>query len=625
MVNINTNLASLIVQSSLNKSSDALNNAIERMTTGFKLNGAKDNAAGYSIAANMTTKINAYQVAEENTLMGIDMIRTASSSLSQMSDILSRMRSLGVQAANGTYGTNSINSITSEVEALINELYRIKGSTEYNGQNLFSSAGSVSNNGSELKLNQDGFLQDIVRRDTTGMAKFSEIDENTVIRGGTYSVSTADELAKLARMVNAGNVSDIEIVLANNIDLSVYSSGSGWTPMGTFKGIFDGNGYTISNLYINSNNSGSAFIKSTDRREDGSYTEIKNIKFDNTDVNSTNRRTAVIVGYAAATNIVNCSVEGSVNSSSIQTGGILGDGYYTTTSYCYADLDIIGTDDVGGISGTNNYSESSYCYTTGTISGDSVVGGIAAWGTALNCKSAVNISGNENVGGILGNSNASTSNNYFSGKVAGVSNVGGITGRSYQIQANYSDNIVAGSVSGADKVGIIIGSVTSAGATLQNNYFDGTMSFGLAMVGDGIFNSNNDIDLSLGTTFDLQVGINSDESSRLNYSTYISLPGLDSLQASGVTKPEFLENIDSSLCDIELKQTELGTAENRLLSVLEEISVKYENLLSSRSTIRDTDIADVSSEYIRQQILQQASATLLSTANQSPAFALQLL
>ena len=138
-------------------------------------------------------------------------------------------------------------------------------------------------------------------------------------------------------------------------------------------------------------------------------------------------------------------------------------------------------------------------------------------------------------------------------------------------------------------------------------------------------NSNNDIDLSLGTTFDLQVRINSDESSRLNYSTYISLPGLDSLQASGVTKPEFLENIDSSLRDIELKQTELGTAENRLLSVLEEISVKYENLLSSRSTIRDTDIADVSSEYIRQQILQQASATLLSTANQSPAFALQLL
>ena len=63
----------------------------------------------------------------------------------------------------------------------------------------------------------------------------------------------------------------------------------------------------------------------------------------------------------------------------------------------------------------------------------------------------------------------------------------------------------------------------------------------------------------------------------------------------------------------------------RLESALDEISTQYENLVSSRSTLRDADIAEVSSHYIQQQILQQASATLMATANQAPAIALQLI
>ena len=70
MVSINTNLSALLVQTSLANSTNALNTAIERMTTGFKINHAKDNAANYSIATNMTSKISAFDVAENNALMG---------------------------------------------------------------------------------------------------------------------------------------------------------------------------------------------------------------------------------------------------------------------------------------------------------------------------------------------------------------------------------------------------------------------------------------------------------------------------------------------------------------------------------------------------------------------------
>ena len=73
------------------------------------------------------------------------------------------------------------------------------------------------------------------------------------------------------------------------------------------------------------------------------------------------------------------------------------------------------------------------------------------------------------------------------------------------------------------------------------------------------------------------------------------------------------------------KQAHFGATANRLNSVLDEINIQYENLVSSRSTLRDADVAKVSANYIQQQILQQASATLLATANQSPSIALQLI
>ena len=84
MLSINTNLSSLIAQNSMGQATSKLNQAIERMTTGYKLNHAKDNAANYSISTNMTTKIGAYQVAEDNALMGLDMVNIASDTITEM-------------------------------------------------------------------------------------------------------------------------------------------------------------------------------------------------------------------------------------------------------------------------------------------------------------------------------------------------------------------------------------------------------------------------------------------------------------------------------------------------------------------------------------------------------------
>ena len=247
MLSINSNLQSFIVQSSLKNSSSKLNFAIEKMTTGYKINHASDNAANYSIATGMSVKISAYQVAMDNTAMGLDLISTANDSLTLITSHLSRIRDLAIQSKNGTYGDNSQKAINSEVNARLDEIERLYSTTEYNSLKLFETK-------NESVENKSGFIQEVTKRDTSSMTTLASVDENQTISSGTYSISTAEELAKLAKMTNNGKVVGGEFVLANDIDLSGYSTRNGWEPIGTFgnkfKADFDGNGYVIKNLYI---------------------------------------------------------------------------------------------------------------------------------------------------------------------------------------------------------------------------------------------------------------------------------------------------------------------------------------------------------------------------------------
>lgn len=111
----------MIVQSNLTTSTKGLNQAIERMTTGFKINNAKDNAANYSISTSLASKLSSYNVAQDNVAMGLDMLTTAEDSLSLISNHLSRIRDLTEQAANGTYGASSLSAIQSEINARLAE------------------------------------------------------------------------------------------------------------------------------------------------------------------------------------------------------------------------------------------------------------------------------------------------------------------------------------------------------------------------------------------------------------------------------------------------------------------------------------------------------------------------
>lgn len=583
---INANLSSIIVQSSLKTSTNGLNQAIERMTTGFKINHAKDNAANYSISTKLSSKISGYQIAEDNALMGLDLVQTASSSLETMSNLTSRLRSLTTQAQNGTYGYKSIDAINSEARSIVQELNRIKQTTEYNGINLLSSSGeSVASSGQ--------FIEEIIRRDTSGMTTLASVDETTSLTSGTYSISSAEELAKLAAMTDNGLIGEnTEFVLANDIDLSVYSTGEGWTPIGSpskkFTATFDGNGHVVSNLYIyrpNDNNQGLFGWASN--------ADIKNVGLENVDVTG------------------DCNV-----------GGLVGNGSNSIISNCYATGDVVGGGWVGGLVGEGSSSTISNCYATGSVTGTrtySNVGGLVGYGQnriiISSSYSTGSVTGNNNVGGLLGWSNYGTINNsYSTGTVTGNANVGGLLGYGGVTLDNAYYTDTTGQTNG-------IGSGTPSSGTAQLVTMDGLHE----LISQGILPDykSKTVDKGSSKTYSLQIGINSDSSSQISF----ELSGIDISALDGLDLEEAnaLSTIDEVLKSINAEQTKLGALENRLESALEQIGVSYDNLVSTQSTIRDADIAEESSAYIRNQILQQAAATLMTTANQTPAFALQLL
>ena len=142
---INTNLSSLIVQKNLSSATTSLNNAIERMSTGYKINHAKDNAAGFSIANNWQTKIGSLDIASDNASMGADMLKTAEENYSLITEHLQRVRDLTEQAANGTYGADSLKAIASEMTARLNEIDRIAANAEFNGISLMKGTGTAVN------------------------------------------------------------------------------------------------------------------------------------------------------------------------------------------------------------------------------------------------------------------------------------------------------------------------------------------------------------------------------------------------------------------------------------------------------------------------------------------------
>ncbi|MBQ7763900.1 flagellin [bacterium] len=675
-----------------------LNKTIERMTTGYKINYAKDNAANYSISTNMTTKIRGYQIAEDNVLMGLDMLTTANDSLELMQNHATHLRELAIQAKNGTYGGNSLKAIQEEANSIYNEINRLYSTAEYNEIGLFErkpyeiaehlkTAGMINGGLIEGIEDLNGFIKNPYDYDQSYVDKLTAVSEvNAVFTKSEYKIEDVNDLEKLRTLVNNGiDTSGITFILANDINLKEYCDSlgvQGWVPIGTsinpFKGNFNGNGHIISNLYINRISMRQGFWGAT---QGGKIENLGLIDVSinasgvsgglvgelgsqdvNTDIENcyvigelkATTQIGLLVGHTARGNLCDsCYAKGKVSGTTQYVGGLIGL-FNGTITNSFTDVETVtslnSVNNLSAVGGLVGYSEGviSNCYALGNVHGKgNRVGGLVG-----DCRSMIensfargNVFGEGiSTGGLAGYTRGSIISSYASGNVNGSNFVGGLVGTLYR--DNYAKNIencsAYGQVKGVDfnSTGSYIGGIQLLDkdtAIININNLE-SISQDYKLIG-GFFNTSNTIiDYDISDTqlsgvnqihlqkvsTDLQIGISSESASQININTNFEYD-LGKIVRNGISTTSALNTIDKFIDKLNEKQAEIGAVQNRLISALEEISTQHENLVSSRSTLRDADMAKVSSTYIQQQILQEVSVTLMETANQNPSIALQLI
>ena len=177
MITFGSDVADLILQRTLGENTLGLNNSINRMTTGYKVNQAKDNAAGYSIITDLSKKISSMLQVQQNTEDGIALLQTAEGGLEEVQKLLERLRDLATQASNGTYDAETREAMQAEADQILEQISQIRESIQYDNQNLYYR----ENNGNTTKTKSD----DTISKNPAGRA--------AALSGATHVAQLSDD------------------------------------------------------------------------------------------------------------------------------------------------------------------------------------------------------------------------------------------------------------------------------------------------------------------------------------------------------------------------------------------------------------------------------------------------
>ncbi|HDR2752561.1 MULTISPECIES: FliC/FljB family flagellin [Enterobacter] len=196
---INTNSLSLITQNNINKNQSALSSSIERLSSGLRINSAKDDAAGQAIANRFTSNIKGLTQAARNANDGISLAQTTEGALSEINNNLQRVRELTVQATTGTNSDSDLSSIQDEIKSRLSEIDRVSGQTQFNGVNVLAKNGSMAiqvgaNDGQTINID------------------LQKIDSSTLGLGGFSVSNNALKLSDSITQVGAsGSLKDVDL------------------------------------------------------------------------------------------------------------------------------------------------------------------------------------------------------------------------------------------------------------------------------------------------------------------------------------------------------------------------------------------------------------------------------
>ena len=209
---INTNIASLNTQRNMGTSQASLATSIQRLSTGLRVNSAKDDAAGLAIAERMNAQVRGLNVAARNANDGVSLAQTADSALASVTDSLQRMRELAVQAANATNSSTDKTSLDQEFGQLAQEIQRVLGGTTFNGQHILGSdAGTLS-----FQVGANTTTNDTISVTTTNLTSDSTITSVAGTDNAGTSRAKIDSSASASTIAGVINAIDAAINTVNS-------------------------------------------------------------------------------------------------------------------------------------------------------------------------------------------------------------------------------------------------------------------------------------------------------------------------------------------------------------------------------------------------------------------------
>ena len=267
MAVINTNIMSLTTQNNLNKSQSSLSTAIERLSSGLRINSAKDDAAGQAIANRMTSQTNGLTQAARNANDGISIAQTTEGALNEINTNLQRIRELTVQANNGTNSGDDLVSINNEVVDRIKEINRVAAQTSFNGVKVLATAQTLN---IQVGANDDETIGISLKKidsttlfSTAGLTGISEASTGASANGilATYTAATG----------TTATVATVNTKLLGEIDKAISDVDSLRSSLGASQNRFES---TVNNLNSTVNN----LTAAKSRIEDADYaTEVSNM------------------------------------------------------------------------------------------------------------------------------------------------------------------------------------------------------------------------------------------------------------------------------------------------------------------------------------------------------------
>jgi flagellin len=670
---INTNMASLNAQRNLNGSQSSLNVALQRLSTGLRINSAKDDAAGLAISERFSAQIRGINQAARNANDGISLTQTAEGALSAISDNLQRIRELAVQSANATNSSADRAALQQEVAQLVSEIDRVAAQTEFNGIKLLD--GSFSSQQFQVGANagQTISISNIQAATQTALGLSSGAVAGVAVTGalaagdltinGTDVGVAARDAATIAAAINS-SVSGVTATATNSVTAAfgtITNTGSATTTGTTMTGAavsgnltLNGTSISLTGLdgaraiadAINAQQSVTGVTASTVNATSGALGA-----FTAADFAAAGETFTFTVGGVTVYSETAAGASDAVTAAEIDTA--LGNAT-VLSNLSAAGISFTGTAAAGTLSFTKSNGQNlalSLASNAGTVAGGFATLGAGETDTY---RGSVNLS-SANVFTVGGNSATVVSAGLNAGTYGPAGTYELLVGdgtTTATLSFNFAGGAYGMSLSADEVTSAINSNVTLQGLGIRATVSNGNITVSSAdgrnislrereNPATGNFDADTDTAgfsdavagdtagaavthygrISLASSSPIVIGGTAPGDAGFTANTYTTALSISTVSAANTA----ITAVDNALSLINSSRAQLGAIQNRFTSTISNLQTTAENLTASRSRIQDADFAAETAALTKAQILQQAGVAILAQANALPNNVLALL